>query len=190
MNLLQYVQEKAARKVPLVRTGYTVKVHQKIREGEKTRTQIFEGLVIKINSGHGSDRSFTVRKVVEGIGVERVYPLYSPNIEKIEVIKKSKVRRAKLFYMRDRSGKSARLKERFVSAKELSEEIDPLGQMVAERDAAANAAAEKEAAKVAAEAEKEATANAVEEAPVEEAPVEEAAAPEEAPASEEAEKSE
>ncbi|MFA7685640.1 MAG: 50S ribosomal protein L19 [Candidatus Gracilibacteria bacterium] len=116
MNLLQEVQNIAIskKKVPDVKVGNTVKVHQKIKEGEKERIQIFEGLVIAINSGHGADKTITVRKVVEGIGVERVFPLYSQHIEKIEVKKQSKVRRAKLYYMRDRKGKSARLKETFV----------------------------------------------------------------------------
>lgn len=181
MNLLQHVQEKAGKKVPIIRPGYTVKVHQKIREGEKTRTQIFEGLVIKVNSGYGADRSFTVRKVVEGIGVEKIFPLYSSNIEKIEVTKKSKIRRAKLYYMRERSGKSARLKERFVSQKELAQDIDPLGKKVAEAEekAAAEAAKAEEAKKKAEEAEaakaKEAAEKAAKEAAKEVEPAQEEA---------------
>lgn len=181
MNLLQHVQEKAGRAVPNIRPGFTVKVHQKIREGEKTRTQIFEGLVIKVNSGYGADRSFTVRKIVEGIGVEKIFPLYSTNIEKIEVTKKSKIRRAKLYYMRERSGKSARLKERFVSQKELADDMDPLGKRVAEEEAKAAEAAAKKAAEEEAKkkAEEEAAAKAAEaEAPAEEAPAEEAPAEE------------
>ncbi|MBI4975799.1 50S ribosomal protein L19 [Candidatus Peregrinibacteria bacterium] len=120
MNLLQEIQELASakKKVPELKTGYTVRVHQKIKEGDKERIQIFEGLIIQINSGHGADKTFTVRKVVEGIGVEKIFPLYSTNIEKIEVKKKSKVRRAKLYYMRHKFGKSARLKETLVSGKE------------------------------------------------------------------------
>lgn len=111
MSVLQGIQSKAKKVVPVIRTGYTVRVHQRIKEGEKERIQIFEGLVIKINSGHGADKTFTVRKVVEGIGVEKIFPLYSANIAKIEVKKIAKIRRAKLYYMRERSGKSARLKE-------------------------------------------------------------------------------
>ncbi|MFH1284582.1 MAG: 50S ribosomal protein L19 [Candidatus Peregrinibacteria bacterium] len=111
---------------PDISTGNTVRVHQKIKEGDKERIQIFEGLVIKINSGHGADKTFTVRKVVEGIGVEKIFPLYSTNIEKIEVKKKAAVRRAKLYYMRERSGKSARLKETFVSSEDIEEpELEP-----------------------------------------------------------------
>ena len=116
MTTLQDIQKLAIKKkVPVILTGHTVRVHQKIKEGEKERIQIFEGLVIRVNSGHGADKTFTVRKIVQGIGVEKIFPLYSPNIQKIEVKKESKVRRAKLYYMRDRSGKSARLKEGFIS---------------------------------------------------------------------------
>jgi large subunit ribosomal protein L19 len=112
MNLLQDMQKMAVKmKRPVIQPGYTVRVHQKIKEGEKERVQIFEGLVIKLNSGYGADKTFTVRKIIGGIGVEKIFSLYSPNIIKIEVKKKSKVRRAKLYYMRERSGKSARLKQ-------------------------------------------------------------------------------
>jgi large subunit ribosomal protein L19 len=100
----------------------TVKVHQKIKEGEKERVQIFEGLVIKISAGHAADSTFTVRKVVEGIGVEKIFPINSPNVAKIEVIKKSKVRRAKLYYMRELFGKAARLKGRYITDEERKKE--------------------------------------------------------------------
>lgn len=126
MNILQLVQKMPVKRVPEIRTGYTVRVHQKIKEGEKTRIQIFEGLVIKVNSGFGADKTITVRKVVGGIGVEKIFPVHSTNIEKFEVIKKSKVRRAKLYYMRERSGKSARLKETFVSSKDFDQEEAPV----------------------------------------------------------------
>lgn len=119
---IKELAKKAVKKVPEIKAGYTVKVYQKIREGEKQRVQSFEGLVIAVNSGYGADKSFTVRKVVEGIGVEKIFPLYSPLIEKIEVKKKSKVRRAKLYYMRERFGKSARLRESFVSSKDTEKE--------------------------------------------------------------------
>lgn len=147
MSLLQDAQKVAVKEVPALKTGYTVRVHQKIKEGEKVRTQIFEGLIIKINSGYGADKSFTVRKVVEGIGVEKVFHLYSPLIEKIEIKKKSKVRRSKLYYMRERFGKSARLKESFVSEKELEESIEKLAAQKAKEDAENSAAAEAEAPK-------------------------------------------
>jgi len=104
------------RSVPDVQPGYTVRVHERIQEGEKTRVQVFEGIVIGVHKGHvPTDRSFTVRKVVSGIGVEKVFPLHSPNLEKIEVKKVAKVRRARLNFLRGRTGKSARMIERFTN---------------------------------------------------------------------------
>lgn len=97
--------------VPELKAGHLVKVHQKIREGNKERVQIFEGRVIKVNSGYGIDSSFTVRKISEGVGVEKTYPIHSPNIVKIEVLRAHKVRRAKLRYLRELTGKALRLKE-------------------------------------------------------------------------------
>lgn len=106
---------------PDVRPGYTVRVHQKVQEGEKERVQIFEGLVIGVHKGHTpTDQTITVRKIASGVGVERVFPLLSPLIEKIEVKKVAKVRRAKLNFLRGRDGKSARLSERFTSSDEFS----------------------------------------------------------------------
>lgn len=148
MVTLQDIQRLSVKKVPVIRTGHTVRVHQKIKEGDKERVQIFEGLVIKMNSGYGADKTFTVRKIVEGIGVERVFPLYSPKIEKIEVKKESKVRRAKLHYMRDRSGKSARLKETFVQQEAavdeavVEAEIEKLAEEKAKEEAMENAETE------------------------------------------------
>lgn len=103
----QYCKEE----VPELKPGYLVKVHSKIKEGNKERVQVFQGTVIKTNSGYGVDDTFTVRKISEGIGVERVYPIHSPNILKIEVLRAHKVRRAKLNYLRELSGKALRLKE-------------------------------------------------------------------------------
>ncbi len=109
------------RAVPEVKPGYTVRVHEKIQEGGKERVQIFEGLVISVHNGHiATDASFTVRRVVSGIGVEKVFALHSPSIEKIEVKKVAKVRRAKLFFLRGRSGKAARMIERFTTEGEFS----------------------------------------------------------------------
>lgn len=96
---------------PQLQAGDTVKVHQKIKEGEKERVQIFQGLVIAVKHGRGLDASFTVRKIaVGGIGVERTYPLHSPNVLKVERLKSAKVRQAKLYYMRERAGKQSRFK--------------------------------------------------------------------------------
>lgn len=97
--------------VPDIRTGDTIKVHIKVREGTKERVQVFEGLVIATKHGKTLDGTFTVRKESFGVGVERVFPLHSPRIVKVERVKQSKIRRSKLYYMRDLSGKNARLKE-------------------------------------------------------------------------------
>ncbi|PJZ69544.1 50S ribosomal protein L19 [Leptospira perolatii] len=90
--------------------GDTVKVHYKIQESGKERVQVYEGVVISISNG-GNGKSFTVRRVSYDVGVERIFPLYSPRIAKIELVRKGKVRRSKLFFLRERSGKSARIRE-------------------------------------------------------------------------------
>ncbi len=117
MNLLQTIEAeqiarlKAARPVPDFRPGDTLRVGVKVKEGERTRVQQFEGVCIaRANKGMGS--SFTVRKISFGEGVERVFPLYGPTIDSIEVVRRGAVRRAKLYYLRGRSGKSARIAER------------------------------------------------------------------------------
>ena len=111
MNRLDSIEAEQARKeVPQLRAGETVRVHVKVSEGEKERIQVFEGTVIGI-SGTGSRKTFTVRKISYGVGVERIFPLHSPRLEKIEVVSRGKVRRAKLYYLRQRSGKEARLFE-------------------------------------------------------------------------------
>jgi large subunit ribosomal protein L19 len=91
--------------------GDTVKVHLKVVEGDKERAQVFQGVVLQ-RRGQGVDETFTVRKVSGGIGVERIFPLHSPGVVKIEVARRARVRRARLFYLRDRKGKAARLKEK------------------------------------------------------------------------------
>jgi large subunit ribosomal protein L19 len=95
---------------PAMRAGDTVRVHVKVREGDKERIQVFEGTVIGLHRG-GARASFTVRKVSFGQGVERIFPLHSPTIDKIDVVRGAKVRRAKLYYLRDLKGKAARMKE-------------------------------------------------------------------------------
>ena len=104
----------AVRKVPEFRPGDTVRVNVKIKEGERERVQAYEGVGIA-RGGQGIDESFTVRKISFGEGVERVFPMLSPNIESIEVKRRGVVRRAKLYYLRDRRGKSARIAERSMS---------------------------------------------------------------------------
>ncbi|MCK5460458.1 50S ribosomal protein L19 [Candidatus Gracilibacteria bacterium] len=98
-------------KVPELRSGYLVKVHQKIKEGNKERIQVFQGTVTKTNAGHGVNDTFTVRKISEGVGVEKIFPIHSPSIVKIEVLRAHKVRRANLRYLRELSGKALRMKE-------------------------------------------------------------------------------
>lgn len=112
---------------PEVKPGFTVRVHQKVQEGDKERIQIFEGLVIGVHKGHSpSDFNFTVRRIASGIGVEKIFPLHSPLIEKIEVKKVAKVRRAKLNFLRGRSGKSARISERFTNSDEFAVAAAPV----------------------------------------------------------------
>ena len=96
---------------PKVEIGSTVKVHVRIKEGEKERIQVFEGTVIAKNNS-GISETFTVRRVSYGVGVERVFPVHSPNVAKVELVRNGKVRRAKLYYLRDRVGKAAKVKER------------------------------------------------------------------------------
>lgn len=103
------------KEIPELRTGQTIKVHQKIKEGDKERVQVFEGLIISKKGNIGLNANITVRKISNGVGVERIFPIYSPNVVKIEVVKMSKVRRAKLYYMRGLRGKKTKLSE--VSAK-------------------------------------------------------------------------
>ena len=91
--------------------GDTVSVHVKVREGDKERTQVFQGVVIK-RRGSGINKTFTVRKISNGVGVERIFPLYSPNIQKVERLREGKVRRAKLYYLRNLTGKAARIGEK------------------------------------------------------------------------------
>jgi len=103
------VKPEVRGQIPDFRVGDTVRVHTKISEGDKERIQIFEGVVIRKKRGHVST-TFTVRKMSYGVGVERIFPLYSPRIDKIEVAASGKVKRARLFYLRDLQGKAARLK--------------------------------------------------------------------------------
>lgn len=111
MDALKVIaQDSVKEEVPVVEIGDTVKVHVKIREGEKERIQIFEGTVIA-RRGSGVSETFTVRRVAYGVGVERVFPFHSPNVAKVEVVRHGRVRRSKLYYLRDRVGKAAKVKE-------------------------------------------------------------------------------
>ena len=102
--------EQLKKDVPQFNVGDTVKVYGKIKEGNRERIQVFEGTVIK-KQGGSNRTTFTVRKISNGVGVEKTWPLHSPNVEKVEIVRKGKVRRAKLYYLRDRVGKAAKVKE-------------------------------------------------------------------------------
>jgi large subunit ribosomal protein L19 len=159
MNFVQQIEQAeiatltAKRELPVFEAGDTVRVHVRVTEGTRTRLQAYEGVVIS-RKGGGLNQSFTVRKISYGEGVERVFPFYSPIVEKVEVVRRGKVRRAKLYYLRGLRGKSARIIEASnVRAKRLDQDL---------RDVAAAELARAEAEKEAARA--EAAANAPAEA--------------------------
>jgi len=112
LNMLEHItKDQLKGEYPDVQPGTNVRVHQRVKEGEKTRIQVFEGVVIARKHGKGMSAAVTVRRMVDGIGVERVFPLHSPFIEKIQVARMGKVRRAKLYYLRGRTKKQSRLRE-------------------------------------------------------------------------------
>ena len=112
MEAIRQIENESIRMdYPRFESGDTVKVHVKIREGEKERIQVFQGVVISKRKG-GITATFTVRKVSYGVGVERIFPLHSPSIDKIELVSRGRVRRSRIYYLRDRRGKAARIKER------------------------------------------------------------------------------
>ena len=111
-NIIKTIENEQLRNdLPAINVGDTVKVHLKVKEGKRERTQIFEGVVLKKQNG-GVSETFTVRKISYGVGVEKTLPVHSPKIEKIEVVREGRVRRPKLNYLRDRLGKSAKVKEK------------------------------------------------------------------------------
>jgi large subunit ribosomal protein L19 len=115
MNALKLIAEDSLKaEKPQFSIGDTVKVHVNIKEGEKSRIQVFEGTVIAMKHG-GVSETFTVRRVAHGCGVERVFPVHSPAVAKVEIVRKGRVRRAKLYYLRDRVGKAAKVKERITA---------------------------------------------------------------------------
>jgi large subunit ribosomal protein L19 len=174
-QIIENLEKAQLRRVPAFQSGDRVRVHFQVVEGSRRRTQVFEGVVIR-RQGNGARETFTVRKLSFGVGVERTFPVHSPKIEKIEVAARGDVRRAKLYYLRGRVGRAARVRER---------RFDPA--VAAELAAQEAALAEQEAAPVLAdehvegeeitpaEAEAVADAEAAEEAPAEEAPAEEEA---------------
>ena len=122
MDIIKAIEhEQMKKKVPKLSVGNTVKVHVRITEGSKSRIQVFEGTIIKIQNG-GVNQTFTVRRISYGVGVEKTFLLHSPNVEKVELVRVGKARRAKLTYLRDRVGKKAKTKE-VVGARIINEEI-------------------------------------------------------------------
>tara|TARA_Y100001978_G_scaffold74126_1_gene66436 strand:- start:1715 stop:2059 length:345 start_codon:yes stop_codon:yes gene_type:complete len=111
-NITNSITDDLKKDLPNFKSGDTVEVDVKVVEGDKSRIQTFKGVVIAISAGHGLDKTFTVRKISNGIGVERIFPFHSPNIDEIRLVKQGKVRRAKLYYLRDLKGKAARIKEK------------------------------------------------------------------------------
>ncbi|MBO5220643.1 MAG: 50S ribosomal protein L19 [Clostridia bacterium] len=111
MDLIKALtNEQLKENAPVLNIGDTVKIHNRIKEGNRERIQLFEGTIIAKNGG-GISETFTVRRVSYGVGVEKTFPVHSPNVEKVEIIRSGKVRRAKLYYLRDRVGKSSKVKE-------------------------------------------------------------------------------
>ena len=190
MDIIKSIEhEQMKNKIPELKVGNTVKVHVRVKEGNRERIQVFEGIIIKVQGG-GVNQTFTVRKNSYGVGVEKTFLVHSPTVEKVEVVRVGKARRAKLFYLRDRLGKSAKTKEQVgarIETREITikEEIEeaPVEEEVAEEVAPVE--------EVPAVEEVEEEAPVAEEAPAEEpAPAEEKAeepeVKEEAPVAEEA----
>ncbi len=170
-TVIESLEKRALKKRPKFAAGDRVRVHFQVVEGNRKRTQVFEGIVIK-RQGSGARETFTVRKQSFGVGVERTFPLHSPKIEKLEVAARGDVRRAKLYYLRDKVGKSARVAERrwgikdeMVVATEDSEAVDAEGVAVSEAEAEVVEPAEGESEQTAAEGEPSAESTPEEEAP-------------------------
>jgi large subunit ribosomal protein L19 len=194
-TVIDSLERAQLRRIPAFRAGDRVRVHFQVVEGTRRRTQVFEGTVLK-RQGSGARETFTVRKQSFGVGVERTFPVHSPKIEKVEIASRGDVRRAKLYYLRKRVGRSARVRELRYTAEEVEEgvmpppDLEPTPEEIVEVEAAAEEAAVDEAAADEAAAEDESSdlspqsseeeGPAAEEAPAEEATAEEAA--EEAPA--------
>ena len=169
MDILKSIEhEQLKNKIPELRIGNTVRVHVRIKEGNKERIQVFEGIIIK-KQGGGVNETFTVRRISYGVGVEKTFLVHSPMVEKVEVVRVGKARRAKLYYLRDRVGKAAKTKEK-VGARIETREIVIKEEVVPGESEAAEEATAEEVAEVAAEA--KAAAEEVKEEVKEEAKVE------------------
>jgi large subunit ribosomal protein L19 len=123
MAIVKNLSVEQVRELPAFEVGNTVKVHNRIKEGGKERIQIFEGLVIARKGGTGVNATFMVRKIASGVGVERIYPIHSPNIAKIEIVKDDSVRQAKLYYVRERRDNTPRVRRRIVVTKKMKEAL-------------------------------------------------------------------
>lgn len=161
MDIIKAIEhEQLKAKIPDLKVGNTVKVHVRIKEGNKERIQIFEGIIIKVQ-GAGVNKTFTVRKISYGVGVEKTFLIHSPLVEKVELVRVGKARRAKLFYLRDRVGKSAKTKE-LIGARIEDKEIiikgeeAPVEEAVKEEPVKAEETSKKETAEVKEASEKKA----------------------------------
>ena len=145
MDIVKSIEhEQMKNKIPLLNVGDTVKVHVRVKEGNRERIQVFEGIIIKVQGG-GVNQTFTVRKTSYGVGVEKTFLVHSPTVEKVEVVRVGKARRAKLFYLRDRLGKSAKTKEKIgarIETKEITIKEELVEEPVAEEVAVETAEAE------------------------------------------------
>jgi large subunit ribosomal protein L19 len=141
MNIESIVEIKRNPNIPTLSPGDTVRVSSKVVEGDKERIQVFQGVIIKMRD-RGIGSSFTVRRVTYGVGVERTFPIHSPRVEKVEVVRRGKVRRAKLFYLRGLSAKTSRLKERRLTPRELEMEREEAERLKREEAEQARAMAE------------------------------------------------
>ena len=141
MDIIKSIEhEQLKSKIPMLKVGDTVKVHVRIKEGNRERIQVFEGIIIK-KQGGGLNETFTVRRISYGVGVEKTFLLHAPSVEKVEVVRVGKARRAKLYYLRDRVGKAAKTKEKVgarIETKEifLKEEVAPVAEEPAQTEAA------------------------------------------------------
>ena len=182
MDIIKSIEhEQLKNKVPVLSVGNTVKVYAKIKEGNRERIQVFEGIIIK-KQGGGLNETFTVRKISYGVGVEKTFLVHSPNVEKVEVVRVGKARRAKLYYLRDRVGKASKTREK-VGARIEDKEIVIKEDLVEEAAPEVSAPEEAPAIEITevttqevVDTVKEEVVEDVKEAPVEETPVEEASA--------------
>jgi len=161
----KFEKNQIKRQMPAIEPGDTVKVYQKIKEGDKERVQFFQGTVIRISGGYGMNGSFTVRKTASGVGVEKIFPFHLPTIVKLEVLKKGSVRRAKLYYLRNLQQKKSKLKEKEMTASELEamgfDEVKEKEAARLKQEAEDKKKAEAQAAEVAKDAKREGKPEAV-----------------------------